>query len=229
VYLRDLVAGTTRVVSAVDGTGATPADAESLRLALDADGGCVAFESAADNLTMPAYPTRDFRQVYLRGVDDSCLAAVAGTTTTTLPPGSGTPVAANAVVVKPGRLVKLVAKGVTFGAADPTRGGGRLDVSGTTGSTSFTLPASGWKAVGRRKPKGFQFEGTACRVTLLRRKIKAACHGDTGGLRLPEPGPLAVVLAVEAQAYCAECGGTPAGRATRGFRRRACPAPAGCP
>jgi hypothetical protein len=239
-YLRDLAGGTTRIVSAVDGTEATPADVEpfdtettsvaSPRIALDAEGSCVVFASTAVNLTTPAYPTRDFNQIYLRAVDGGCLASV--TTSTTLPPGSGTSIAAKTVVLRPGRLVKLVAKGLSIppGALpDPTRGGGTLVVEGTTGSASFPLAASGWKAVGRREPKGFKFKGAGCRVSLLRRRIKAACRGATGGLALPEAGPLEILLVAADEAYCAACGGKSAGRPERVFKRRACPAPATCP
>jgi Tol biopolymer transport system component len=239
-YLRDLAAATTRLVSAVNGTAATPpapepagtelSNPELPHVALDAAGSCVAFASRANDLTTPAYATRDFNHIYLRAVDDGCLPAV--TTSTTLPPGSGTAIAAKTVVLRPGRLVKFVAKGLSIppGALpDPTRGGGTLVVEGTTGSVSFPLAASGWKAVGRRGPKGFKFKSASCRVTLLRRRIKAACRGETGGLTLPEPGPLQVLLVAESAAYCAECGGRPAGRASRVFKRRACPAPATCP
>jgi hypothetical protein len=83
--------------------------------------------------------------------------------------------------------------------------------------------------VGRREPKGFKFESASCRVTRLWRRIKAACRGETGGLTLPEPGPLQILLVAEGAAYCVECGGTPAGRANRVFKRRAYPAPATCP
>jgi Tol biopolymer transport system component len=235
VYLRDLAAGTTRLVSAIDGSAAIPGNGRSSNVALDAAGSCVAFDSVADDLTTLAYPTQDFRQVYLRAMDDGCLptvTATTSTTTTTLPPGSGNSIPAKALVLRPGKLVKLVAKGLAappITSVDPTRGGGSLNVAGTTGSASFALPPSGWKAVGRRKPKGFKFKGAECRVTLLERRLKAACRGAIGTLRLPEPGPLEVVLVVEQEAYCVECGGKPAGRADRVFKRTACPAPGTCP
>jgi hypothetical protein len=232
VYVRDLVANTTRLVSAVDGTAATPGNGESFAPALSADGGCVAFRSNADDLTTPAYPTQDFGQIHLRDVDGGCPGLTTATTTTTLPPGSGTPFAANVVVLRPGRLAKLVAKGLPAGslvAADPTGAGATLQVSGTTGSASYPLPASGWKPVGRRQPKGFKFKGETCRASLVRRRLAAVCRGDTGALRLPEPGPLEVVLVVGTEAYCAECGGRTAGRPARVFKRKGCPAPATCP
>jgi hypothetical protein len=231
VFLRDLVAGTTRLVSAVDGTVDTAGNQLAFAPALSAGGGCVAFGSRADNLTVPAYPTQDFTQVYLRAVEGDCpvISSTPTTTSTTLPPaGSGTPIAAKTVVLRPGRLAKLVAKG-PLAAADPTAVGASLQLSATTGGASFALPASGWKAVGRRRPKGFKFEGGGCRVALLRKKLAAVCRGDTGDLRLPEPGPLEVILLVGGEAYCAECGGRSAGRGARVFKRKACPAPATCP
>ena len=135
-------------------------------------------------------------------------------------------------MLRPGKLLKLVAKGLSappITSVDPTRDGGSLNVSGTTGIVSFALPASGWKAVGRRKPKGFKFKGAECRVTLLQRRLKAVCRGATGALQVPEPGPLEVMLVTGAEAYCAECGGRTAGRPEKVFKRKACPAPATCP
>jgi Tol biopolymer transport system component len=233
VYVRDLAAGTTTVASAADGTTATVADAPSSGNALDAAGGCVAFDSSADNLVASGYATGDFDQVYLRAAAGEC-PALPTTTTTTLPPAARTPIRAKRMVLRPGRLVKLVARGLSAlpaSTADPTVGGGTLDVSGTTGSASWLLDASGWRVVGRRKPKGFKFEGSGCRVTLLRRRIKAVCRGDTGGLQLPEPGPLDAVLSVgaEREAFCARCGGKAVGKPARVFKHRRCAAPTACP
>jgi Tol biopolymer transport system component len=229
VWVRDVAADTTTLASAADGTAATLADAAALGNALSAAGGCVAFDSRAANLTTPGYPTRDFSQAHLRAMTPDCSAPP--TTTTTLPPATGTPVAARTVVVRPGRLAKLVARAPAAIAADPTLGGGTLVLRGTTGSASYALPATGWKAVGRRAHGKFRFAGAGCRVTLRGRRIKAVCRGDTGGLRLPEPGPVDVVLTVGAEGatYCAECGGTTAGKAARVFKRRRCAAPATCP
>lgn len=224
VYVRDLAAGATILASAADGNAALVANASSRGNALTAAGDCLAFDSSADNLVPSGYPTRDFSEAYLR-----CLPPT--TTTTTLPPASRAPIAANTIVLRPGRLVKLVARRLPAITADPTLGGGALEVRGTTGSATYALPASGWKASGRRGPKGFDFEGAGCRVTLRRRRIKAVCRGDTGGLVLPEPGPLAVVLSVGADgaAYCAECGGRTAGKPARVFKRKRCAAPGTCP
>ena len=227
IFVRDLGAGTTTLASAADGTAATPANADAGGSALNAGGGCVAFDSQADNLSTPAYATRDFRQVYLRTVTGECPVLPV----TPLP--SGTPIAAKSLVLRPGKLLKFVVippVGLSTLAGDPTAGGGRLAVTGTTGATSYDLPGAGWKAVGRRKPKGFEFTGDQCRVSLLRKRIKGTCRGDTGSLRLPEPGPLAVVLTVgvENAALCAECGGKAAGKPERVFKRKRCGAPASC-
>jgi hypothetical protein len=244
IYVRDLAANTTTLASAADGTATTPANGSTFRSSLSGNGGCLAFATSADNLTTPGYLTRDFSQVYLRAVSGECpvlgttgsttstTLSPTSTTSTTLPPAStGRPISARVVVLRPGRLVKLVAKGLSTLPADPALGDGTLEVRGTTGAVSYVLPASGWKRIGRRAPKGFKFEGGACRVSLLRRRITAVCRGDTGSLSLPEPGPLAAVLTVGAgrAAYCAECGGRSVGKASRLFKRKRCLAPATCP
>ena len=67
-------------------------------------------------------------------------------------------------------------------------------------------------------------------MALLKKKIKAVCRGETGALSLPEPGPVDVELTLNSErAYCAVCGGTAAGKATRVFKRKRCPAPPVCP
>ncbi len=229
VFVRDLAADTTTLASAADGTAATVANAISAGSALSATGGCVAFSSNADNLVTSGYDTRDFSQVYLRVVSGECPTPPT-TTSTTLPPSSRRPIAARSVVLRAGRLAKLVARRLSPISVDPTLGGGTLEVNGTTGSATYALPPSGWKATGRRAAKGFRFEGGGCRAALLKRRIKAVCRGDTGGLRLPEPGPLGVVLTINGgEAYCAECGGREVGRAARVFKRKRCAAPAACP
>jgi Tol biopolymer transport system component len=232
VYVRDLTANTTRLASAVDGTADTLANRSVSGAALNAGGGCVAFTTNADNLTTPGYGTTDFPQVYLRVVDGEC--PVGGTTpttttSTTLPPSARTPIPINALVVRPGKFAKLVAKRLTLVVVDPRINGGTLDFSGTTGRASYALPASDWKAIGRGEPKGFRFDGAACRVAMLRKKIKAVCRGETGGLRLPEPGPVGAELTLSGEtALCAVCGGKPAGKAAKVFKRKRCPAPATC-
>jgi hypothetical protein len=235
VYLRDLAANTTRLVSAADGTVDVLANDQVFTSAIDAGGGCVAFVSNANNLTTPAYASRDFQHVYLRAVDGDCpvgstTPTTTSTTSTTLPSSARSPIPANALVIRPGKLAKLTAKRLAVGLVDPRADGGTLAFSGTTGDASFPLPASGWKPVGKGKPKGFKFKGAGCRVSMLRTKIKAACRGNTGAMSLPEPGPVDVELTVNgAGAFCAQCGGTAAGKATKVFKRKRCPAPAACP
>ncbi len=224
VFVRDLGAGTTTLASAADGTAATAGNANANGNALSAGGGCVVFDSQADNLTTPAYATRDFPQVYLRAVTGQCPEQ-------SVTPPSGTPLAAKSVVLRPGKVLKLVAGGVDPLAADPTAGGGTLALTGTTGAASYELAASGWKKIGKRKLKGFEFKGAACRVSMLAKRIKAACKGDTGTLSLPEAGPVTIVLTVGAQdaTFCAACGGRASGKPGRVFKRKGCGAPASCP
>ena len=228
IFVRDLGADTTTLASAADGTAATPANADAGGSALSAGGGCVAFDTHADNLTAPAYATRDFRQVHLRTMTGQCPEQPAA------PLPSGTPIAARSLVLRPGKLLKFVADspvGLFTLAGNPAAGGGRLAVTGTAGSASYDLPGTGWKAVGRRRPKGFEFKGDRCRLSLLEKRIKGTCRGDTGSLRLPEPGALAIVLIVGAQnaAFCAQCGGKAAGKPERVFKRKRCGAPPTCP
>jgi uncharacterized delta-60 repeat protein len=161
------------------------------------------------------------------------------TTSTTLPPAATDyPVALELAVVKPGRLLKLVAKGsftLPDPAADsPTDEGGSLTVSGSTGTATYLLGAGSWTALGRHHDgsKGYRFAGAGCATVLVKpRALKAVCREGTGTLTLPEPGPLTIVIAIGrgTTRYCGTCGGTPQGKPARVFKRRACAAPAGCP
>ena len=84
--------------------------------------------------------------------------------------------------------------------------------------------------------KGFTCKGDPCRVSILAKKktriLKVTCKGDTGDFGpLPEPGPLNVALSIGGGStrYCASCGGTAKGNASRVFKRARCAAPASCP
>jgi uncharacterized delta-60 repeat protein len=177
---------------------------------------------------------QDFNTVVVRMEGDPPVA----TTTTTLPPTVETDhaIAVKVAVVKPGRLVKLVAKGtfVLPAAADaPTVAGGSLVVLGTRGDVTYPLGASSWTALGRRRDgtKGYRFRGEGCSVLVKPRLVKAVCRGNTGTLAVPEPGPVLAVLTLGAETtrYCAACGGTARGNGDKVFKRVACAAPPGCP
>jgi len=83
VWLRDVLLGTTRLVSRADGADGAPGDRESSDAAISADGTKVAFESYARNL--PGGPGDAERQIYVRDL-------VANTTVlaSTGPAGPGT-------------------------------------------------------------------------------------------------------------------------------------------
>lgn len=153
------------------------------------------------------------------------------------PAADARPIAATLVQLKPGKIVKLVAKGPVAlpdpVTDDPRREGGSLTVVGTTGSVTFDLPASGWRGLGPKKDgsKGFRFAGGACALVAVKPKIVTAiCRGNTGTLGVPESGPVEVVLRVGGGTarYCAACGGTAKGNATKVFKRAACAKPAAC-
>lgn len=182
-------------------------------------------------------------------IDASCKGAVLTATSSGLvgtrsepfdvaPAADARPIAVGTFVAKPGKLVKLVAKGVfvlpTKGSIDdPSDGGGSLAITGTTGSVTIDLPASGWKALGPGSDgsKGFRFKGASCPLVVVKQKVvKALCNGSTGTLALPEPGPVEIVLrtGTGSARYCAECGGTVKGNAAKVLKRSACLAPAVC-
>jgi hypothetical protein len=146
------------------------------------------------------------------------------------------PIPLKVVQVRPGRRVQLVAKGPFAlpdrASADPRVAGGSLEVSGTTGSVTYALPAAGWIGLGPNGDgsAGFQFSGGPCAsVIVTARAIKAVCRDETGTLALPEPGPVDVVLGLGTSAvYCGQCGVTPRA-AAEVFKRTDCAAPAACP
>jgi uncharacterized delta-60 repeat protein len=166
---------------------------------------------------------------------DIIVARIEGDSPPVTPPGQ--PIPLQTVVVKPGKLVKLVAKGA-FTLPDPagdapTAAGGGLTVSGATGTVTYALGAESWTALGPRRDgsKGYRFKGAGCTVLVKRRVVKAQCRGGTGTLVAPEPGPVDVVLAIGAGTtrYCGACGGIARGNTEKLFQRRACAAPATCP
>jgi uncharacterized delta-60 repeat protein len=155
------------------------------------------------------------------------------TTTTTLPPAAaGQPIPLSVVVVKPGGVMKLVAKGnftLPDAVDDPTLAGGSLTLTGSGGGVTHALTAGSWTALGRRSIKGYRFRSDECRTVLVKRRtVKAVCRGGSGTLALPEPGPLDVVLTLGTARYCGRCGGT-ARDTERLFSRRRCAEPAACP
>jgi hypothetical protein len=81
VFLRDVSAGTTTLVSRADGAAGALGNGTSYGLSLSASGNCVAFSSQATNLVAAGYASSDFNHVYMRVVRGECAPAP--------PPGGG--------------------------------------------------------------------------------------------------------------------------------------------
>jgi Tol biopolymer transport system component len=71
LYLRDLHAGTTTLVSARDG-GDVPADKGGEDVSLNVDGSCVGFLSSDGTLTSPTWGGHDYEHLYLRVMAREC-------------------------------------------------------------------------------------------------------------------------------------------------------------
>jgi hypothetical protein len=149
------------------------------------------------------------------------------------PPGA---IPVKIAVIKPGKLFKFVAKG-HFPLPDPALDnpavdGGMLSFTAPSGvGQTYSLPAACWRGLGPGGDgsKGFKCTDTTCKVTVTAKAIKGLCKGDTGTFALPEPGPVAIRLALGPRTthYCATCGGTPRGT-DQIFKQMSCPAPVVC-
>ena len=71
-FERNLAAGSTTLIGAIDGAPTTVGDGQSVNGSLDVDGSCAVFSSSADNLISPSYGTRDFAQVYGHVLSREC-------------------------------------------------------------------------------------------------------------------------------------------------------------
>ena len=155
------------------------------------------------------------------------------------------------MIVKPGTLAKVLAKG-TFvlpaGADDPTVAGGSLlirDLGDPMNAVTYSLPSANWKGLGNPAgSKGFKYKGTGsltdpCKVVLIKTKIvKAVCKGAGVTLTTPvsaQPAVVAVNLSSgPGTSYCAEFGGTEIKNTTSLMKRKdattppsACSSPSG--
>ena len=128
----------------------------------------------------------------------------------------------------------LVAKDAGLAAGDPTQTGGSLRVSTSAGDafgTSYPLPASRWKPIG--KGKGYRFKdpaGPIKSVVVKPGKVaKAIGKGSGLGHTLAaNPDPVTVLLAVGTQRDCMSFAG---GKFVAGKKYLATndPPPAACP
>ena len=139
-------------------------------------------------------------------------------------------------IIKPGRLIKFVARG-SFTlpdplADDPRSEGGSLSFTGT-GERFYPLSAGCWTGLGPGGDgsTGFKCRDTMCRSVLVRTNlIKAVCRPDTGTFTVPETRPVNIVLGIgDGTRYCATCGGTPRGNPYSVFKRTDCTPPTACP
>ena len=152
-------------------------------------------------------------------------------------------VAGKLVAVKPGTLVKFLAKG-TFAlptaANDPTLAGASLAVFDTAyggaGRTTFTLAAAGWRGLGNPAGSaGYRYKGgpaDPCRVVLLKPTLlKAICKGSAITLAPPFGGEVGAVLTAgsASKRYCASFAGTEVKNDAALAKRKDAPAPAACP
>jgi hypothetical protein len=178
--------------------------------------------------------------------------STSSTTSTTLPPSTPDLLPGRIVIIKNGKLAKFLAKpptGMGFNLPDPTNDptveGGQLDIFDDDPfrpvTADFTLPASGWKALGNAASKGFKYTGNGspsdpCRVVLVKQKVvKAVCRGAGVSLVTPFVGRVGIVLTIgteedaESKRYCALFGGHETNNDVTLLKRANAPAPDACP
>jgi len=137
VYVRDVAAGTTTLVSRAEGAGGAVAAADALYPAISADGAHVAFVSAAGNLGAPAglghAYLRDVAGGHTQLVDRATGAAGAiGDGDATLPAPSGD-----------GRLVVFASEAANLDPADPDRFSDAYVRDTVAGTTTLVSRRSG--------------------------------------------------------------------------------------
>ncbi len=162
-------------------------------------------------------------------------------------PAADIPLPGSLLVVKAGKLLRLVARpdgGTAFPVPNPddvsgTAGSLRvLDLGATPGAGDVTLPLPGaWKPVGRHAhPSGFRYRGTGypenpCTTILLKKTgVKAVCHGTAVQLTPPFGGDAAILLTIASTAdrYCVTFGGRSMKNQT-GLLKRADATATACP
>ena len=149
------------------------------------------------------------------------------------------------VLIRPSSpLFKFVSKAATEFALpaasnDPTIEGGSLVVydGGGAQSDTYSLPASGWKALGT-PVQGYKYKGAGsptdpCRVVLVKKRVvKAVCKGSGVTLTTPFGGDVGIVvtLGTDSKQYCVRFGGTEARNDATLLKRSNAPAlPVSCP
>jgi hypothetical protein len=149
------------------------------------------------------------------------------------------------VLIRPSsQLFKFISKAATEFALpaasnDPTVEGGSLVVydGGGAQSDTYSLPASGWKALGT-PVQGYKYKGAGsptdpCRVVLVKKRVaKAVCKGPGVTLTTPFGGDVGIVLTLgtDSKQYCARFGGSETKNDVTLLKRGNAPAlPVTCP
>jgi len=144
------------------------------------------------------------------------------------------PIALTSLGLKPGRLLKVSGRGripPLSGNDSPAAQGAELTVSGNSGTVNYSLPQDGWKAVGRRQgAQSVKYKGSLCKsVQLSPGSFQATCDLANGTFRLPETGPVSVVLEVgNGLTVCGVCGGKPSGNQSKKYKHTKCSVPDHC-
>lgn len=151
--------------------------------------------------------------------------------------GTDTLTSGKRLVVSPGNIVLLDVSGgvslplpVSGGAADPTLVGGTFrvfDVGNPGNQAVYTLPASGWTALGNPPGSvGYRYTGAGspadpCEVELRTSEIDVNCNDPGAAPTVPFSGEGGATLSLGggAQRYCTVFGGVLASNNTVTFKR----------
>jgi hypothetical protein len=167
--------------------------------------------------------------------------SVVPTTTTTLPELlAGKKLLLKDKAGKPQKrgLDCLVMGGITLGAGngsddDPVANGGSLRVRSASFDSTYPLPATGWKYVGKEgQEKGYKFgKGDAIKSVLVKNGKLLRILGKGSGLGhslATNPDPVSVTLALGDRRYCLRFGGTVQFKDGTKFLAKGAAAPADC-
>jgi hypothetical protein len=168
------------------------------------------------------------------------------TTTTTIPPLAGQPLAGTRLVLQsaPRRRMSVLSKEGTLGLGtgiDPTASGGQLRIATAAGDgfdVVHALPAGGWRAIARSgETIGYEYTDASLAAGPVRRLVlkaggalKAVGVGEGLGYSLgQDPDPVTLTVEVGGSRYCMRFGGERRFIPGRRFVAHAAPPPTSCP